>query len=324
VAQGRKTLAKDPPADDRRLRVADGLEVRIVRISDLREQDVNAQVLQPREFERLTENVRERGALESLPYCAQPGGEGPISIVSGHHRVRAALSAGLKEIPVLLDTAPMTRSRMVAKAIAHNQLTGSPDEAILRQLVAELESVDDLLHSGLPEEMLPVPDDDGASALGSPHADFDWRMLTFLFLPHQVEELRETVDALEKRQDLIGVAAIEQFSDFVRALTEYGRAHDVRAIGTTIGVLTRIARERYVGAGEDTVALKHVLGTQALPAEDARCISAWLLEQAAAGEAPWQTLRRLVENVSTSRKAPANGGKKNGGRRAGKPAAANA
>ena len=62
--------------------IGDDLFIRIVEISSLKEQDVNAQVMQPRHFERLTENIRQRGQVESLPYCHRPNDEGQISIIS--------------------------------------------------------------------------------------------------------------------------------------------------------------------------------------------------------------------------------------------------
>lgn len=77
--------------------------------------------------------------MESLPYCSQPNGEGPISIVSGHHRTRAAGRAGIQRIPVIVDTKPMTRSTITAKQIAANELTGRDVVASMVCLWQELE-----------------------------------------------------------------------------------------------------------------------------------------------------------------------------------------
>ena len=83
-------------AQSQELVIGDDLVIRIVKISELREQDVNAQQMSSRDFDRLTENIRIRGQVESLPYCHQPNGEGTIEIISGHHRVRAARKAGVR------------------------------------------------------------------------------------------------------------------------------------------------------------------------------------------------------------------------------------
>lgn len=230
-------------ADPRSIEIVPELWFTFVKVDELKEQDLNAQTMQPAQMERLAANVLERGALESLPYCAAPSGSPPIEIVSGHHRVRAAAAAGLKEIAVLLDLKPMSRSRIVAKQIAHNELSGVPDTDVLRELAKLLENVDDLLHSALPEEMLPTPDESFASTvLGTPKADFDWRMLSFLFLPHQVESLVEVSKLLDSGQEFIGIAAREEFADTVRAFAEFGRAKQIKSVGTTVAVLASIAR----------------------------------------------------------------------------------
>ena len=54
-------------AQSQELVIGDDLVIRIVKISELREQDVNAQQMSSRDFDRLTENIRIRGQVESLP-----------------------------------------------------------------------------------------------------------------------------------------------------------------------------------------------------------------------------------------------------------------
>jgi hypothetical protein len=226
--------------DQQRFEVADDLAVVIVDIASLKEQDLNAQQMQPRHFERLTENIRGRGQIESLPYVAQAGGEGPMEIVSGHHRARAARAAGLTSIPVLLDTKPMRRSEITARQIAHNELHGSPDEDVLRQLVASIDNADDLLATGLDEDWLPTADRDD-TMLDLPHAEFDWRTVTLMFLPAQLDDLTAALDSIDKHSELIGVAPFEQFVPFADAAYAYGRLRNVRNLATVIGLLTAIA-----------------------------------------------------------------------------------
>jgi hypothetical protein len=234
-------MAHGNPQDPRELRIADDLYVRFVKIAELREQDINAQVMQPRHFDRLTENVRLRGALESLPYCYQPGGEGPIEIVSGHHRTRAARAAGLAETAVLVDTRPMRRSEIIAKQIAHNELHGDPDQQILAQLVSMIDNVDDLLATGLSEEHLPTvePDD---TTLSIPRGEFDWRIATLVFLPHQMDDFKDVIEVIDSATDVVGVAPAEQFEAFASAVYAYGRCKNVTNFTTMVTLLTDIAR----------------------------------------------------------------------------------
>ena len=51
---------------------------------------------------QLTDNIKKRGQLESLPFCALTQNETRIEIISGHHRIRSAKEA-LKEPDAELD-----------------------------------------------------------------------------------------------------------------------------------------------------------------------------------------------------------------------------
>ncbi|MFI2434666.1 ParB N-terminal domain-containing protein [Streptomyces sp. NPDC018693] len=229
----------NPPQDV--MQIGEDLFIRWVDVASLREQDINAQVMQPRHFERLTGNIRKRGMVESLPYCHQPGGTGPIEVISGHHRSRAARAAGLARIPAIIDTRTMRRSEVIAKQIAHNELHGDPDKDVLAQLVSMIDNVDDLIATGLDENQLPTvePDD---TKLAIPHGEFDWRAATLMFLPHQMEDFKEAVTAIANGTDLVGVAPVEMFEEFAAAVYAFGRCKDVRNFTTMIAMLTDLAR----------------------------------------------------------------------------------
>lgn len=233
------TVAGEPVVE-----LAEGLEMRMVEVADLREQDVNAQVMEPEKFERLVANIKERGALESVPYCSQKGDH--VEIVSGHHRVRAARAAGLKRIWVMVDTHLTTRSLVTAKQIAHNSLVGHSDEEVLRRMVDSLTSPDDLLLTGLDVEMLPIPDSSQLPAVSTPRADFQWRTVTFTFLPHQLADFTELIERLEA-SELVGLAPMEIYNDFAQALAGYMRFRNIRHAGTAIHALTKAALEAVDG-----------------------------------------------------------------------------
>jgi hypothetical protein len=231
------------------------LYIAVVDVAALKEQDLNAQIMQPREFDRLVENIRERGQLESLPYCHQPNLTGPISIVSGHHRFRAARAAGLQQIPVILDAAEMTRGEIISKQIAHNELHGQPDQEILRQLVSQISDVDDLLRTGLPDDWMPTVEKDD-TALQIPHAEFDWRVVSLTFLPKQVDEFKSIISLIEGRSDLVGVAPVETFDAFAKAALAHGRRWDIKSMAASILTLTRLAEQEITDAEAGSTAIR--------------------------------------------------------------------
>lgn len=100
-----------------------GLVIAKVHLADIREQDINARIMKNETQKQLTDNIKKRGQLESLPYCALI--DGRIEIISGHHRIRSAKDSGvLEEVFVILDLSGLRRSQVAAKQIAHNAING--------------------------------------------------------------------------------------------------------------------------------------------------------------------------------------------------------
>ena len=159
-----------------------GLEIWKLDCGTIREQDVNAQVMDKRHMKILTANVKERGALESLPYVYKNGDN--FEVVSGHHRLRAAVAAGMKQIYALVETNELTRSQIVSKQIAHNEIVGTADSEILARLVRQIDEVDDLIASGLSEEYLNSIKGESVT-IDLPALDFGWRKVDISFLPKQ-------------------------------------------------------------------------------------------------------------------------------------------
>jgi hypothetical protein len=89
------------------LDLGNGTSIWRVHLDWLREMEENARVMDPDRFERLVGNVRKDARLESLPLVTpNPDRTEEFLIISGHHRTRAARSAGVMEIVVLcLDQA---------------------------------------------------------------------------------------------------------------------------------------------------------------------------------------------------------------------------
>lgn len=240
--------AEVPGAAPVSVELTDGLRVDLghdlfierVEIGKLKEQDVNAHVMPTAKLNRMTENIRQRGHLESMPYCVQPDEAKPIEIVSGHHRIRAARAAGQTHVVVLVDRSPLTRSQIIAKQLAHNALVGSDDPDLIRQLVAKISDVDALLATGLSEEFLPTPDQFKVT-LFTPHADYQWKVCSFTFLPHQYENVKELAQRASKNADGIALADESQFEPFLKAVAEFARKREILSASTAVALLTEIA-----------------------------------------------------------------------------------
>lgn len=214
--------------------------VALARPDDLREQDENARVMEQEMMNQLTINIKARGVLESLPLCAATARG--VEIVSGHHRVRGAKAAGLKEVPILLDCSGLSRSAIVSKQLAHNNIAGFDDQDIVRRLAKQITEVDDMLAAYLPKTLNVEPAPVDLDKLLAPRVTFDWKTVTFVFLPHQFTAFQQLADTVAGSHDLLGAAALEQFKPFADAMSKYGRFKNVLAIGMAIAVLTALAQ----------------------------------------------------------------------------------
>ena len=189
----------------------DGICLAKVDINAMREQDLNARVMEDDKFNQLVTNIGKRGTLEQLPYCVET--ERGIEIVSGHHRTRAARAAGLDHINILLDRSKLTRSSIAAKQLAHNAIEGVDDKDTLVKIAALITDVDDMLESALDKDFFEKVEREAAS-MPVPKIDFEWKTVQFTFLSHQMEDLKKLCDKCASA-DWEGVADIAQFDRFV-------------------------------------------------------------------------------------------------------------
>ncbi|MFE7712531.1 ParB/Srx family N-terminal domain-containing protein [Streptomyces sp. NPDC057486] len=104
---------------------------------------VNARYMTKEEYDRLVENVRADGCLTSVPlvYGAGEYEEGRELVLSGNHRIDAAVDAGLDEIDVMLIDDPQEKDQLIARQISHNSIAGKDDPATPKQLYDEIEDV---------------------------------------------------------------------------------------------------------------------------------------------------------------------------------------
>lgn len=196
-----------------------GLIIAKVQLDKVREQDINARIMKKEMQDQLTANIKNRGQLESLPLLVEK--DGVLEIISGHHRIKSARAAGMKEIIAIIDVSGLSRSKIASKQLAHNAISGFDDPSILREICKMLDDVDDMLESYIGKDIMEEPLEQYDKLL-SPAVHFDFKNITFSFLPHQVKDMDALVKNLESSApEIIGVAPYEQCKQFVEALARY-------------------------------------------------------------------------------------------------------
>lgn len=253
-----------------------GLIIAKVPAECLREQDINARIMKNEMQRQLTDNIRKRGQLESLPLCALTEEGTRIEVISGHHRIRSGKDAGMKEFFVVLDISGLNRSKIVAKQIAHNAISGFDDQSTLKELAKMIQDVDDMIESYAGKDILEEPEAELEKYL-SPAVEFDWKNMTFTFLPHQIADMAKLIDALEStKPDFLGVADIEQHKPFLETLTKYQQFSNVKNTGAAIHAMIKCTNQMFedIGYTEDSewTQLTSIFGSGAVPAEAAEVI----------------------------------------------------
>lgn len=251
-----------------------GLVIAKVQIDKVKEQDINARIMKNEMQDQLTANIMKRGQLESLPFFVLNNSK--LEIISGHHRVKSARAAGLKEVIAIIDVSGLTRSQIAAKQLAHNAISGFDDDSTLREIVKMITDVDDMIESFVGKDIMEEPLEQYDKML-SPAVQFDFKNVTFSFLPHQVQDMDALIKNLEiTAPEIIGVAPYEQCKSFVETLSRHQKFTDIRNIGAAIHSMIQNANERMDEVGfneeEEWTYLAKLFGSNAVPGESAKVI----------------------------------------------------
>jgi hypothetical protein len=213
----------------------------------LREQDKNARIMDVKTFQRLTENIKNSKQLESLPYCyrtVSPGGSEELSIISGHHRVRAARKAGLTELYVLVEERDLSKAQVTAKQLAHNALAGIDDEQMLAELYASIDDINAKLEAGIFSLESTMKEFDVKA--DDIKIDFDYEQIVLLFLRHEYDNFNAILQQIEddlKETATVGICTYEQFEQYRRMIQEVSKVYDVRNLPAVMNTLVVLARE---------------------------------------------------------------------------------
>lgn len=280
------------------LELGHGLIIAKVPLNSLREQDINARIMKNEMQKQLTDNIRKRGQLESLPFCALV--DGKIEIISGHHRIRSAKDSGIiNEIYVILDVTGLTRSQIAAKQLAHNAISGFDDQSTLKEIVKLIDDVDDMLESYIGKDILGEPLAELEKLL-SPTVEYDWKNIVFTFLPHQVKDLDKLVEALRSQQpDFIGACDIEQHKPFIDALAKYQEFANVKNTGAAIHAMIKGTEQLFddlqFDDKQEWVQITSVLGSSAIPKEAAEIITMAIKKMIESGDVNAKSKWKAIE-----------------------------
>jgi hypothetical protein len=258
------------------------VETRRVKLATCKAQAVNARFMTHEQFKRLEENIGTDGCLTSTPLLWQtPEMEFP-EIVSGHHRIKAALAALGQDVEAdcLVITDDLSRQQLVARQLAHNAIEGQDDPATLKRLYEELEDVDERMYSGLDDktlELLAKVDMDSLSEV-----NLEYMSVLVMFLPEEYDRALAAFDAAKEvtKTEARWLALSGQYEGMLDALQSAREAYGVGNVATALGVVLDVFErnltelragwydpEEGLPTRKGLVPLESIFGTRTVPAE---------------------------------------------------------
>ena len=198
-------------------------------------------------FSQLVENIRRDGCLTSVPLVCDD--DGKLEVLSGNHRVMAAIKAGLDEADVMEITTPLSREQRVAIQLSHNAIAGADDPSILAELWADLDFAFKE-YSGLTEE-----DFAGITEIDTTGISVEapkYEEINLAFLPEEKEAFVALLDRMQKAKTEAHwiVAHYDDFSRLFDAIIAVKQKLDIHNGAVALRVMADLAMERLASEAE--------------------------------------------------------------------------
>jgi len=223
------------------IEVSEGVTIQKVLLSELREQDVNPRTMSTDMMKQLTENIAKReGLVESLPFCAKT--KKGLEIVSGHHRIRGAIAAGVESAYVIVDDTGLSKDQIKAKQIAHNSISGMDDKELLKRLFESIEDVDARIEAFINPADLDIEFTE--NDIPDLSAEIEHKQVYMLFVPTEYKLLREAIDTIWSSADEIMLADEKHFESFRDVLLEVQEKKGILSVATAIATMAEMALEK--------------------------------------------------------------------------------
>lgn len=280
----------------------------------LRLLEVNARIMDRLEYNQLVENLKRDGALTSAPLIWRAPGDvehdGSEEVLSGNHRVQAAIDAGLAEIPCLLLVQELSAQRRTAIQLSHNAIAGHDDPATLAQLYESLTDLDLREYTGLNDQELGLMAEVTVPGIGE--AGLDFVMVNILFLPHEVDRALEafnTAAGLLRAADPVWVARLDEHQQLLDSLQSAHAAWCVGNIATALGLVLRVFEEQLTGeirdqwfdaelgeaTREGTAPIESIFGTRVLRTDAAAVVAKAVKKALSRGDCTPGNEARMIE-----------------------------
>lgn len=259
------------------------MRTKIIKIDprELKLLEVNARYMKHEEFNKLVNNVKRDGNLTSVPFCCLDE-DGKWLVLSGNHRVQAAIEAGLEQIRVMVTDEKLSKSQRIGIQLSHNSIAGQDDIAILKELYEAIDDFEYKEYCGLDDKTLELMEQigrEGLSAFG-----FEYQILNIMFLPNEMKEIAKIIKDAKKEvgKNKTMIARYEDYDRFLDSMDEISTAKNIRNTATVFKAMLDMVelhrdelKDYWINDEnrKDYIPTNQIFGRDTINVQDARIVS---------------------------------------------------
>lgn len=215
------------------------METKVIKVNprEIKLLEVNARFMTADEFQKLVENVKRDGCLTQLPFCVY-NDDWELEVLSGNHRVQAAIAAGLEEIDVQITEEQLTKDQRIGIQLSHNAISGKDDMAILKQLYESIDDVNMKKYSGLDDETLKLLENISTQSMS--YSGLQYQVMNLMFLPSEIEDIKRVfADVMkEVRQNPALMIRMAEYDKYLDTLNEVSKGTRIK--NTAVGFMAML------------------------------------------------------------------------------------
>lgn len=199
--------------------------------------------------DRLTENIKQDGFLSQLPFAMKRSEDGKFLILSGNHRLKSAIKAGLEYILVLYVD-EISKDRQIGYTLSHNALVGKDDLQMLKEIYNEIQSIESREFTGL--NGLKFIDIEKVPTTSINDGDIELTEMKFLFIESRKHDVEGVLKELEKH-NLTETSALiyGSFEEYIKVATAIKKAYDIKSNTVAFSKMVEICKEHLAQKAEE-------------------------------------------------------------------------
>jgi len=201
--------------------------------------DKNPHFMKNETFKQLKTNVETDKALSSVPLAIRDP-DGVYRILSGNHRIKAAIQAGIEKVFLIVTDQDLPIARQRAIAVSHNALNGEDDPVLLKEYYESIYDMDWKVYAGLDDKQLELLQKVSLDSLSEAQVKFIPVML--LFLPDEMEKIAPALkEALSTvKGDEQWLVAIRQYDHWLEAIDTVSSSYDIKNLATCFEIILKV------------------------------------------------------------------------------------